>query len=326
MKNVLVTGATGFVGSYVCKELLANGYKVRAMHRASSSTENLKGCDVEFVEGDIKDRASLSKAMQGMDGVIHIAALFREAKHPDSEYYAVNVDGTKNVIEEAAKAGVKRLVHCSTVGVHSHIPNPPANEDEDYRPGDIYQKTKCIGEVEAMKKMAELDLPGVVIRPAMIWGPGDTRTLKLFKGIARGRMPLIGLGNTNLHWIMVSDLARAFRLALEASTNQRVYIICGAQSVSMKELYQAIARRVGVKERFLRIPAFPIQVMGGICEAICRPMGIEPPLHRRRVDFFTKTRSFDGTRAKQELGFEPAGSLQDEVNAIVSWYQENKWL
>ena len=183
-ERILVTGANGFVGSEVCRELVRSGYAVRALHRAGGDITSIESLPIEFCRGDVRDTHSLQEACKDIDIVIHIAALFRQAKHPDSVYHAINVDGVRNVFEAAISSGVQRVVHCSTVGVHSHIPDPPADEDEAFRPGDIYQSTKCEGEKIAKSYFAQGKISGVVIRPAMIWGVGDTRTLKLFKGIA----------------------------------------------------------------------------------------------------------------------------------------------
>ena len=298
--KVLVTGANGFVGSALCRELLEHGYQVRALHRAGADLSKLADLKVELVQGDITKPESLDIAMKEVEIVFHIAALFRQAKHADEVYRQVNVEGTRNVFESAIRNNVKRVIHCSTVGVHSHIPAPPADETEAYRPGDIYQETKAEGEKLALSFYKSGKVKGVVIRPAMIWGPGDSRMKKLFQGIANKKLPIIGNGKTLLHWILVSDLARAFRLAGEKTElNNEIFIIAGKKAVSMQELFSNIAKAYGVKPIAFKIPALPVQMIGTIVEAICIPIGIEPPIYRRRVDFFTKTRSFDWSKAKK---------------------------
>ncbi|RMD87964.1 MAG: NAD-dependent epimerase/dehydratase family protein [Candidatus Dadabacteria bacterium] len=327
MEKILVTGATGFVGTRLCKELVEHGYSVRGMHRASSNIEPIKDMGVELVEGDVTEKESLLAAMDGVDTVYHIAALFREAKHPDEVYWKVNRDGVVNVLEAAYTVGVDRVVHCSTVGVHSHIPNPPADESEAYRPGDIYQLTKCEGEKEARRWFESGKLKGVIIRPAMIWGPGDKRTLKLFRGIARRRLPIIGTGKTLLHWVLVDDLAAAFRLAGEREEAVgNIYIIAGERPVELEYLFFQIAKELGVQTFPFRIPAKPIQLLGSMVEAVCVPFGIEPPIYRRRVDFFTKTRAFDYSRAKRDLGYLPSHTFEEEVGIIAKWYRDHGWL
>ncbi|MGI6525118.1 MAG: NAD-dependent epimerase/dehydratase family protein [Bdellovibrionota bacterium] len=327
MAKVLVTGSTGFVGSYLCKELTNSGYTVRALIRDDSKRDVLKGVPVEFVHGDITDRTSLLNAMDGVESVFHIAAIFREAKYADSVYFEVNTKGVQNVFEAAVEKGVTRVIHCSTGGVHSHIPNPPANEREPYRPADVYQLSKCEGEKVALEFIRSGKIQGSIIRPAMIWGPSDRRLLKLFKGISRRLLPIIGDGKTLFHWILVTDLARAFRLANETpAANGQVYIIAGRRPVTIRETYQAIAKEAGVKVLPFRLPAPPLQLIGTILEKICVPLSIEPPLYRRRVDFFTKTRAFDCSKAQRDLGYQAEHTFEEEVHIIYQWYKRNGWL
>jgi nucleoside-diphosphate-sugar epimerase len=163
---------------------------------------------------------------------------------------------------------------------------------------------------------------GCVIRPAMIWGPGDERTVKLFRLIQKRRLPVIGFGRTELHWVMVDDVARAFRLAAETEgIDGEVFIIAGRVAVPMTRLFDLIAHSVGVDRLKLRIPALPIQLLGTVVEAVSVPLGLEPPIYRRRVDFFTKTRSFDGSKAQRVLGYEPGRSIQEEIEEIVASYR-----
>lgn len=326
-KKALVTGATGFVGSRLCRELCENGYAVRALHRPTSDLSSLAGLPIEYCVGDVTDRGSLKEALSGVEVVFHVAALFREAKHPDEVYWQVNVEGTRNVFEESIAAGVKRIIHCSTIGVHSHIPNPPAAEDEAYRPADIYQRTKCEGEKLALSYFKDKRIEGAVIRPAMIWGPSDKRTLKLFKGIKEKKLPMIGTGETLTHWVLVDDLVKGFRLAGEQEGQYgEIYIIAGDRPVKLEYVYRTIASKLGVELWPFRIPALPIQVLGSIVEAICVPFGIEPPIYRRRVDFFTKTRAFNCEKARSRLGYQPARTFEEEVDYIAGWYTENGWI
>ena len=349
MSEILVTGATGFVGSHVVCELLNNGYTVRALHRSTSNHDqldkNLTAANIDksamlnsgaltLIEGDICNPEEIEDAAKGVAGIMHIAALFREAKHTDSRYYEVNVEGTKNVLLAAQKNNAL-MIHCSTVGVHSHIPNPPAKESEAYRPADIYQRTKCEGEKLVLRWFKEWlnkseqeteKVKGAIIRPAMIWGPRDSRTLKLFKGVANKKFPLIGWKKTYLHWISVLDLAISFRLAFEKlQANEiesgEVFIISGKTPVTIPDLVAMIAKECGVASPGFSIPAFPVQLAGTLCEILCKPFGIEPPLYRRRVDFFTKTRWFDSSHARELLEFLPRGDLIDEVRENIDSYK-----
>ena len=325
--RALVTGSTGFVGSFMCRELLASGYEVRALHRARSSLENLEGLDVERVVAEFADLPALRRAAAGMDCIFHIGALYRQAKFPDHVYFQANAEGTRNVFEAACSAGVARVIHCSTIGVHSHIAHPPANETEPYAPTDVYQQSKVEAEKIALDYFRSGRMQGAVIRPAMIWGPRDTRFLKMFRGIAARRFPIIGSGEIWTHWILVEDLVRAFRLAAETpSANGEVFIIAGERPVRLSEVVGAIARNFGVAPLPLKVPAWPIQLAGSLVELLCRPFGIEPPLHRRRVDFFVKDRAFDTSKARSLLGFSPRFCFEDEVRAICDWYLQHGWV
>jgi len=149
-KKLLVTGASGFVGGHLTRKLLELGHAVSVFVRKASNNprtiKDLQERGAKVLYGDVSDRESVFLAVEGKDYVFHLAALFRQAKFPDEIYWKINVEGTRNVFDAAEKFGVKRVIHCSTVGVHSHIPAPPADENEAYRPGDIYQETKCEGE------------------------------------------------------------------------------------------------------------------------------------------------------------------------------------
>ena len=329
-QEVLVTGATGFVGNHLTRRLLGIGAEVRILVRKSSNSElvsELEQLGARIFYGDVSDQDSVDEAADGVSFIFHIAALFRQAKFDDSVYYDVNVEGVRHMINAAEKNNVQRLVHCSTIGVHSHILNPPADENEDYRPDDIYQVTKCEGEKLAKEAFKAGRVKGAIIRPAMIWGEGDTRILKLFKGVSKRTMPIIGDGKTMTHWIYVHDLVDGFILAAikEAAIGQ-VYIIAGRRAVPLEELVERVAECAGTKPLPVKIPACPVQVAGSITEAICKPFGIEPPLYRRRVDFFTKDRHFDTTKAQTELGFQPRNTFEEEVSNIFNWYQDQGWL
>lgn len=323
----VVTGSTGNLGQRVCREMSAAGYEVVGLHRATSDTSALDDLGVLRREGDVKEPESLLRAFKEADVVFHVAALFREAKHPDSEYWAVNVDGTRNVLDAAIALGVRKVVHCSTIGVHSHIPEPPADESEPYRPADTYQVTKCEGEKLALEYFRDGRVNGCVVRPSMIWGPGDGRLRKLFRGIQRRRLPIIGSGRTLLHWVDVRDVARGMRLAAEKADNSgEVYILAGAEPVRLDRLFGLIASQLGTSVLPVRVPAGPLALLGDVVEALCKPFGIEPPIYRRRVGFFTKTRAFDWSKARTDLGYAPTGSLEDEIRDIIRSYRALGWL
>jgi nucleoside-diphosphate-sugar epimerase len=322
--NVLVTGATGFTGGHLARTLRERGHRVRALVRPRSRAHAgaLESSGVELISGDLTDAASLGKAADGIDVVYHIAALYREAGLPPSAFVDVNVHGTRRVLEAAQAAGVRRVVHCSTAGVHGHVEQPPANEDAPLAPGDQYQRTKLDGETLARNFGLQKGAPEVVIaRPVGIYGPGDTRFLKMFRGIARGRFPLLGPRPVFYHLTYIDDVVEGLRLCGEtAAAAGRTYLIAGPQYTTLKALIDAIARVLNVQPPRLRFPIWPVWLAGALCEAICVPLRIEPPLYRRRVDFYRKSRAFDTSRAQRELGFHPRVSLDEGLTRTAAWY------
>lgn len=323
----LVTGAGGYVGGQLVRHLVSEGIRVRAMVRDPSKASFLKDLPVEVVTADMTDRESLRAAVQGVTGVYHIAAIYRQASFAEEVFHAVNAEGTRTLLELSVQAGVKRFVHCSTGGVLGHIANPPGNHLTPYNPGDMYQRSKVEAEKAVLEYFSSGRIRGAVIRPAMIYGPADTRHLKMFKMISRRRFFFVGRGEAWVHFIDIRDLVRAFRLAMEhEEINGGVYSIAGRRVMRLHEACKIIAEKMGVSPPWLRLPVKPMQWLGSACEALCRPFGIEPPIFRRRVDFFTKSRFFDISKAKTDLGYEPAQEFEGEVADTVRWYKDHSWI
>jgi nucleoside-diphosphate-sugar epimerase len=277
---------------------------------------------VDAVPGDLGDPESVARAADGAAVVYHIAATYREAGQPAAAYRAVNVEGTRHVLEAARAAGAGRVVHCSTGGVHGHIERPPATEDAPLNPGDVYQETKLEAEVLAREYGRTHQLDVVIARPIGIYGPGDTRFLKMFRGLARGRFPMLGSGDVFYHLTYIDDLVEGFRLCGEVpAATGRTYILAGPRYTTLNELVRLVATELSVEPPRWRWPVWPFWTAGLLCEAICVPLRIEPPLYRRRVDFYTKSRAFDTTRARTELAFVPTIDLAEGIRRTAAWYR-----
>ena len=320
--SVLVTGGTGFTGGRLCVKLAGLGYRVRTVARAPEKAAALQAAGVEVVRGDLKDRDSLLAAADGCETVYHIAALFRQEGVPDAAFRAVNVAGTLNILEAARARGARRFVHCSTVGVHGHVSRIPADENAPFNPGDAYQESKVEGEERARDFFRTRGLPGVVFRPTGIYGPGDLRFLKLFRHIKSGRFRMIGRGDAYYHLTYIDDLTDGIVLC---GTHPRapgnVYILGGARYAPLRELVETIAEALGVSVSRMRIPFAPVYAAAFLCEKVCRPLGIEPPIFRRRVDFFRKDRAFDISKAKRELGYAPRVGMPEGIRRTADWYR-----
>jgi nucleoside-diphosphate-sugar epimerase len=324
--KVALTGATGYTGGRLLIALAGRGDEVSALARPSSSRPEAPS-GVRWIEGDLSDAGALDRLVQGVDAVVHVAAVYRTAGHSDAYYRDVNVGGTERLLEAAARAGVRRFVHTSTVGVHGDVQAPPADEEAPFAPGDVYQATKAEAEVLARRLGRERGVEVAVVRPGAIYGPGETRLLKLFRAIARGRYAIVGSGRPFYHPVYIDDLVAGFRLALERpEAPGEAFIVAGPRYVSQDELAALVARHTGGRVWPFHVPAAPIQFAGDLCEAVCVPLGLEPPLHRRRVDFWTKSRAFSIEKARRLLGYAPRVDVDEGVARTAAWYRQAGWL
>jgi nucleoside-diphosphate-sugar epimerase len=325
--KALVTGAAGFTGSHLVRYLAHAGDEVRALVRDRSRAPDDDRQRVEIVEGDLTDAASLQRAIDGVDVVYNIAARYREAGRPAAEYRAVNATAVGTIVEAAKAAGARRVVQCSTVGVHGDVEHPPANEDAPLRPGDVYQETKLEGEQVGREAAARTGVQLVIARPTGIYGPGDRRLFKVFGHIAKRRFVMLGHGRNYYHVTFIEDLCAGFRLCgTVPAAAGRTYILGGGEVTTLAELVAITADVAGVPAPRFRLPVGPVWLAGALCEAICTPLGIEPPLYRRRVDFFRKSRAFDISRARQELGFAPRVGVREGITRTLDWYRDQGWI
>lgn len=325
--RVALTGASGYTGGRVLAALHARGDSVAALVRPPSVSAGLAASGADLVLGDLADAEAIARLLRGADAVVHVAAVYRTAGHPDRYYHEVNVGGTRRLLEAAAHAEIRRFVHTSTVGIYGDVRRPPADETALPAPSDVYQATKAEADALALAAHRERGLPVAVVRPGAIYGPGERRLLKLFRAIARRRYAIVGSGRPFYHPVYVDDLVAGMLLALDRpEAVGEAFILAGPRYVSQQELAEVIARETGGSVLPFRIPAAPLQWAGSLCEAVCVPLGIEPPVHRRRVDFWTKSRAFSIDKARRLLGYDPQVDLEEGVARTVASYRELGWL
>src|SRR5204863_8594503 len=222
----------------------------------------------------LRDQTGFARAVEGIDVVYHIAAIYRQAGVSPDVYRAVNATAVGQLVEAAAAAGVRRVVHCSTVGVHGDIEHPPANEDAPLRPGDIYQETKLEGERLARDAGTRLGIEVTIVRPSGMYGPGDRRLLKLSRGVARRRWITLGRGKIYYHLTYIDDLVEGFRLCGEQpSAANHTYILAGGEVTTLNDLVALVAEVAGVKAPAVHLPVWPFWIAGALCEAVCAPLG-----------------------------------------------------
>jgi nucleoside-diphosphate-sugar epimerase len=326
--KVLVTGATGFTGSVLVRKLVAAGARVRAIARPSSRTDHLNDLAIEWHRGNVFDPAIAEPAGRDAEYIFHVAAAYREARHGDDFYHDVHVASTRLLAQAAARnPAFKRFVHVSTVGVHGHIDHPPADENYRFAPGDIYQKTKAEAELWVREFAARNSLPLTVIRPTGIYGPGDRRLCKIFKMAAGPVFPILGRGKCLYHLIHVEDLANAMLLAAaHPAALGEVFIVGNPDPIPLVEWARIVAECYRRRLRVIRLPVWPFFVAGAVCEAFCKPLGIEPPIYRRRVAFFTKDRAFDARKFREKLGYRYVYSQEEGIRQTALWYRDRGWI
>jgi nucleoside-diphosphate-sugar epimerase len=325
---VLVTGGTGFTGTVLVQRLCELGCEVRVIARAKSDRSLLSGLPITWLEGDVFDPEVVKQGAEGAHYIFHVAAAYREAKIDDSVYYNVHVESTKLLAQAAASnPDFKRFIHVSTVGVLGHVDKPPADETSPYKPGDKYQETKATAEKWLLEFSKQDGFPMTIVRPAAIYGPGDRRLLKVFKLAKLPLVPLLGFSKGLYHLIHVDDLVEfMIHVADHENTKSQIYICGNLEASTIKDIISLTSEYFGNKASFLRLPAWPFFLLGHICERICKPLNIEPPIYPRRVAFFTKDRSFDTSKMRNDTGFEYRFNNEDGLKATAQWYRENKWL
>lgn len=325
---VLITGATGFTGTHLVRRLVESGAKVRAIARPSSDRDALKDLPVEWFIGEVFDPELVEKAMQGVQFVFHIATLYRKPSADENEHRLVHVESTKLLAAAALKQpDFRRFVHVSTVGVHGHIEHPPADENTPFAPGDEYQRTKAEAERWLMDFSANHKLDYTIIRPCAIYGPGDKRLLKLFRMARRRWCPIIGNKPCLYHLIHVDDLvAIMIRAATHPAAAGEAFIAGDPAPVPLDELLGMMANAQNRETSIIRLPMAPFWVAAIACEAICKPLDINPPLYRRRLKFFTNDRSFNTNKLQSTLGYSCMHTPETGLRATSAWYQNKGWL
>jgi nucleoside-diphosphate-sugar epimerase len=325
---VLVTGATGFTGVNLTRKLVEAGLKVSAIARQGSDLTPLKDLDIQWFRGEVHDEDVIARAVEGQRYIFHLAAAFRQAKSTEEDYWNVHVKSTQLLVQNALRQeDFKRFIHVSTIGVHGHIAHPPATEEYPCSPGDDYQRTKLQAEEWLNDFAGKNGFPYTIIRPAAIYGPGDRRLLKLFKMALKPYFPILGKGRCMYHLVHVDDLTNTFIVAATHHAALGETFISGAdKAIGIEEMADIVAREFGKELKVVRLPIEPFFWLGDICEAVCKPFGIEPPLYRRRVAFYSKDRSFDVSKLKNTLGYIPKHGNTEGIIETAQWYSEQGWL
>jgi dihydroflavonol-4-reductase len=319
-----VTGANGFVGRHLVEHLARRGFNVVAVVRDRQASDLVKSSNVEVRQADIRNPAELRKALAGTDGVFHLAALFNRSDCTWQDFRDTNVTGAVNVVAAARACGVRRIVHCSTVGVATEAHEPPYDENTPYSPNPTsrYEVTKAEGEQAVIAAAAEHAISLSVVRPTQVYGPGDRSKLKFYQLVRKGWV--IEPGDTLKHPIYVADLCEGFERAMNSeAANGEIFLIGNQEPVRLADMIALAARTLGVKlpRRLPRQPAF---LACTIAERISRLVGIRSPIQRRSMDFFTRSIAVRTDKARRLLEFKARTSLARGIELTVAWYRSEK--
>ena len=325
--TTLVTGAAGFLGSHVARQLVARGDDVRILVRASSSNRAISDLSLEYVTGDLRDAASLERAMNGVQRVFHVAADYRLwAKNPQ-EIYDSNVGGTKNLLEEAKRAGVGQLIYTSTVATIAVDRPELPNEFTEAKLQEMighYKRSKWMAEQEVLKAAKE-GFPAIVAMPTTPVGPWDwkpTPTGKIILDFLNGKMP--GYVETGLNFVGVEECAAGHLLVSEKGKIGERYLL-GAENLTLKEVLDTLAKITGLPAPRMKIPHGVALGVAYVESAFSRLIGKEPGIPVEGVKIARHKMFVDASRARRELGFQP-GPVAAALERAVRWYQANGYV
>ena len=338
-KTALVTGATGFIGSHLVDALTGDGVEVTSLVLPGDPASNLRGGRTKIVHGDIRDRSSLAAAMRGIETVYHLAAIsHHDARLPDTEYEAVNVQGTRNVLEAADEAGVKCVLFTATIeAVGLSKDGAPLTEESPQTPRNIYGESKLAAENLVRAYRSPRGMKTVVVRPPMTYGPRELILVdRLFKMVQRGIYPLIGSGKALTEFCYVKNQVLGIRLAAEKGRPGEVYFISDHRSYTIEEIVGAIGKEVRARVFTPHIPVPVAFAMGCVFEVLSKvlrfypfliPQTGRPPFSRKTVAWTSESKLYcDISKARRELGYTPTYDLTTGIRETVAWYCQHGFL
>jgi len=327
--RLLVTGGTGFIGSHLAEEGRRRGAEVAVLGlterpEEQANAELLSGMGVEVLPGSITDADLCRRAARGATHIFHLAVAMREGGKSDEFFESINLDGTRHLLQAATAQRVERFVYCSTIGIYGHRAPGVTTEESPLSPGNIYERTKVTAERLVRDFAENCGLPAVVLRPADVYGPRDQRLLKLFKGVSRGRFPLFGSGKGRRHMVYVDDVVSAFFNACERDEAVgEGLIVAGPRACTLRELLDEVTAATGSPRYGIRLPLAPMLALAAVVEDVCASLAIDPPIYRRRMDFFHSDSEFDTSRARRVLGWEPKVDLREGIRRTLEEYRRS---
>ena len=325
----LITGATGFIGPYLIRKLVSDGHVCRCLVRPGSEKKIPKSTDLEIFTGDITRPETLRGIANGVDRLIHLATLGHMNNFTVTEdmFTAINVNGSQNIMKEALKAGVQKIVHCSSVAAMGICDEIPATENTRCNPHHPYGRSKLAAENTVQKMVQQEGLPATIIRFSMVYGPGDSRDiLKLTRMAKKGLFPKVGKRLKLTPLIHVKDAVEGLLLAAEKGGDGEIYLITNVNSKSFDRIREIIQDALGLRKRALYVPEWVALAAASLIEKSFGLVGKSPPVTRKNIESTLADRVFSTEKAQRELGFEPNMDPEIGLRETVSWYRQMGWV
>jgi nucleoside-diphosphate-sugar epimerase len=320
---ILVTGATGFLGSSLVARLVDQGSRVRVLVRQAVQAEQQADRGVEVVVGDITDPAAVQAAVDDVAVVYHLAGKLFAPGVPPSAYRRIHIQGTSVLLAACRRRrGLERFVHCSTTGVLGSTGDRAADEDAPVRPTNVYEASKAEAEA-AVRDAWQEGLPAVIVRPGLVYGPGDMHLVRFYRSVLRRQFRPIGRRPVWLHPLYIDDMTDAFiRCAAHPAATSQCFHIAGPEPVSLEELAAAIAQAGGTTLPRGRIPVPAARALAALGDCLPAALKSAAPLTRSRLEFLLHSRQYDITKAMRVLDFAPRTGLQAGMQRTVAWLQD----
>lgn len=318
-RNILVTGAGGFIGYQLCRHLAQAGYTVTGIDlRYPGDVEQ-----APFVaeRGDFRDEDLMKRLLEDVDAIIHLASAHLSIRLDDREYWDINVHSLPRLLHLSRRAGVRKFIHVSSVGVYGNLAEWPADEQTTCHPQSIYGETKLAGEGAVRQFCEKTGLPAVILRPAWVYGPTCPRFQKLYRTLKKGKFVFVGSGSNLRHPLYIADMLQALELAMiRDGADGELLIVGGEQALPTRAIIERICDATGIAKPRFRIPYSLGKMLALTMESTSRLIHIEPPVSRRTLEFFDTNNAFDISKAKRLLDFSPRYSFEEGVRKCgLAW-------
>jgi nucleoside-diphosphate-sugar epimerase len=330
LPRIFITGGSGFIGSRLARLAVERGHAVTVVTAVNNAIERAR-CDALAKAGiavqvaPLEDSFALARALIAHEVVIHLAAAQHEAQAAESHFHQINVEGTRRLLGLAARAGVRRFVHGSTIGVYGAASGRILDEESKLAPDNPYGRTKAVA--ETVVRSFDGPMETCIVRISETYGPGDMRLLKLYRGVQTGHYLTLGRGTNEHQLIYVDDLVQGLLAACDApGASGETLVLAGSERVTTNAMVSAISAALGSRRHVFHAPMWPFVAAAHVFEATMSPLGLKPPLHRRRLDFFRKSFRFSTAKAERLLGFQAETSFTAGARRTAEWYRANAYL